>query len=305
MRDGPRLDDLAFFVSVVRAGGVRAAAARSGLPRSTVSRRLDAFERALGVALVRRAAGRLELTEAGRAHFDEAARLVDGAERLFAGLRGGAREPRGVLRVAASPLFAEDFLPPLVAAYARRHAGVRVEVLLDPLRVDLAAANVDVAFRAGPLDDTSAFSALRLGTTRVGLFAAPAYLARRGAPESPAALAGHDLIVIAEPGRPVRWAFARGARPRLVRGKVQAASFTLARRLCVEGAGVARAVTLLFARELEAGAVVPVLEPYWVTHEVHAIFPRGGAAGPKTRAFLDLVKAAFAGGPPWARPASP
>ncbi len=87
------LDDFTTFVTVVRAGGIRAAANRLELPRSTISRRLLALERALGVDLLRRTTGHVALTEVGQTYFERAARVVDEAGDLWSDLQGSAREP--------------------------------------------------------------------------------------------------------------------------------------------------------------------------------------------------------------------
>ena len=65
------LNDMALFVEVVQANGFNRAAAKLGIPRSTLSRRIAALEDALGLRLFNRSTRRLELTGAG-AYYSEA-----------------------------------------------------------------------------------------------------------------------------------------------------------------------------------------------------------------------------------------
>ncbi len=78
----PLLDDMVVFAEVVDAGGITAAAARLGLRKSTVSRRLAALEERLGTRLLERNTRRLRLTESGREYHAHCARLVAEARAI-------------------------------------------------------------------------------------------------------------------------------------------------------------------------------------------------------------------------------
>ena len=100
------LNQTRMFVEVVRAGSFAAAARRLGIPKSTVSARIQALEARLGAQLLRRSTRQLALTLEGEAYFDAVAgavdRLVDGAahhedlrHQLHGGADGGADDTRG------------------------------------------------------------------------------------------------------------------------------------------------------------------------------------------------------------------
>lgn len=293
---GHSLDDLALLVDVVRAGGVRAVARARGVPRSTVSRRLARLEGELGVRLTQRGTGALALSDAAEESFERLARLVDEARDVSAELTTRGREPRGVLRLTTTPTFAEAVLPPITAAYLARYPRVRFELLSSTERVDLAAERIDVAIRGGALDDSTAYTAKRLGELTVGLFASPAYVKRRGAPASPAELGEHDLLVSTTRSAGAHWGVQRRERREQVRvlGRVHAANEHFLLRLCEEGAGIVRSPTYVVAEQVRRGRLVPVLESAWVRSEVHLVYALG--APPRTRAFVELALAAFAKG---------
>lgn len=298
---GHSLDDLALLVDAVRAGGVRAVARAQGVPRSTVSRRLARLEDALGVRLTQRGTGALALSDDAEASFERLARLVDEARDVSAELTTRGREPRGVLRLATTPIFAEHVLPDLLATYLAKHPAVRFELLSSTERIDLSAERVDVAIRGGPLEDSTSFTAKRLGTLTVGLFASPAYLARRGAPQSPAELADHDLLVSTTRSAGAQWGMQKKDRRESLRvvGRVHAANENFLLELAERGVGIVRTPTYVVAEQLRSRRLVPVLEPAWIHSEVHVVYPLG--APPRTVAFVELVREAFEDGPPWER----
>ncbi|MDR2678661.1 MAG: LysR family transcriptional regulator [Zoogloeaceae bacterium] len=73
------LNDMALFVEVVRAQGFRRAAEASGIPNSTLSRRIGALEKAIGLRLLHRTTRKIELTEAGQRYFERCRRIVEEA----------------------------------------------------------------------------------------------------------------------------------------------------------------------------------------------------------------------------------
>ncbi|MDP1826583.1 MAG: LysR family transcriptional regulator [Archangium sp.] len=286
---GHTLDDLALLVDVVRAGGVRAVARAQGVPRSTVSRRLQRLETSLGVGLKRKGAG-LELSEAAQSSFERLARLVDEARAVSDELGNRQPEPRGVLRLATTMLFAEHLLPGVMAKYLAAHRQVRVEVLSSTDRLDLTAERVDVAIRSGPLEDLASWTSKKLGpATTVGLFASPAYLKRRGLPATLDALAEHDLLVSTTRAAGTQWVVQRRDRrePIRVLGRLHSTSENLLLSLCERGAGIVRAPAYAVADLLRRGKVVPVLESTWVSAQIHLVFPLD--APPRTRAFIDCA----------------
>lgn len=292
------LDDLALLVDMVRAGGVRALARARNVPRSTVSRRLARLQDVLGVPLTNVGTGALSLSEEAEASFERLARVVDEARDIAAELSTRGREPQGVLRLTTTPSFADAVLPPIVARYLAKYPRVRFELLSSTERVDLGAERIDIAIRGGPLEDTTMHTAKRLGTLTVGFFASPAYLERRGTPQSPAELAEHDLLLSS--ARAVgNWGVQRKGRREVLRvaGRLNATSEQFLLRLAEEGAGIVRSPTYVVAQQVKRRTLVPVLEDAWLRSDVHLVHMLGPP--PKTRAFVELAVAAFAKGGPW------
>jgi DNA-binding transcriptional LysR family regulator len=181
------------FVRVVAAGSFTAVAAAQGTPKSSVSRAVLRLEEALGVRLLQRTTRKLTLTPAGERYLAEVrgpmARVAEASDEVSE----MGREPSGLVRISTAPL--EDrAIADLFAAFARANPKIRIELVVTSRRVNLIEENVDLALRAGTLDD-STLVARKVGIAELGLYAAPAYLERRGSPRTFAALATHDGVI--------------------------------------------------------------------------------------------------------------
>jgi DNA-binding transcriptional LysR family regulator len=278
----------------VREGGIRAGAAKLGLPRSTVSRRLGELERRVGARLVARTSRRFRITDLGRALVEQANRIEDLVRASEQLVRRSATEPAGTLRVAVAPLLGEALLPALLSAYLGRYPRMRVELHLAPEYLDLRRSNVDLALRQGPLADASDLFAVRIGSSVTGCYAHPRYLAARGVPRRLADLASHDCIVVGEAG--ATWTFQerRGERAVDVNARVRVNDYRIAGALAASGAGIARLARFYASDLVAAGELSPVLEDRWPRVPVFAVHTSVSPAPAKIRAFIDLARQAAA-----------
>jgi DNA-binding transcriptional LysR family regulator len=292
----PRIDPstLVLLAAIVREGGVRAGAAKLGLPRSTVSRRLAELEHQVGARLVVRTSRRFRVTDLGRALVDQACQieeLVRASDQL---VRRSATEPAGTLRVAVAPLLGEALLPALLPAYLGRYPKVRVELSLAPEYLDLRRSNVDLALRQGPLADATDLYAVRLGNSVTGCYAHPRYLEARGVPHRLADLAAHDCIVVGDTG--ATWVFheRRGELAIEVNARVRVNDYRIAGALAASGAGITRLARFYASGRVAAGELVPVLESRWPRVSVFAVHTSVSPAPAKIRAFIELARQAAA-----------
>jgi len=88
-----RIELMQTFVRIVEAGSLSAAAAQMGTTQPTVSRRLQALERSLGVRLLQRSTHAMKLTEDGERCFDRAKELILSWGAFEAELRGVGDQP--------------------------------------------------------------------------------------------------------------------------------------------------------------------------------------------------------------------
>jgi DNA-binding transcriptional LysR family regulator len=224
-------------------------------------------------------------------------------DRLTKTANGAIAEPggtaTGVLRVTADPVFAEAFLPALVAEYAMHHTEVRVDVVLTRRRVDLVQEGFDAAFRIGAVDEPG-LVVHRLGAARVRYCANPAYLMERRSPESPRDLRDHDCIVLASDGPPMPWPFksSRGVQMLTVEARARVSDFALVREFVAAGMGIGNFPAFACAGEIARGRLAPVLDD-WVPDTIYValVHPRSRYPAARVQDFVKLTQQHFAQAP--------
>jgi DNA-binding transcriptional LysR family regulator len=187
------IEELRTFVEVADAGGVTAAAARLGVAKSIVSRRLLKLEAELGVQLLVRSTRGASLTEAGATFRDYAARICAEMAVAQETIRP-AGELRGRLRVAAPLSFGPTHFAPVLAEMASRHPQLHIQTCYSDRFVDLAAEGYDCAIRLGHLASSSLLARC-VGPVNGSLVASPAYLAVHGAPRTLDELLDHEALM--------------------------------------------------------------------------------------------------------------
>lgn len=253
------LNDMALFVEVVKARGFRHAAEVVGMPNSTVSRRISGLEKAIGLRLLHRTTRKIELTEAGLIYFERCKRIVDEARLAHEQLGEMLAQPSGVLRASLPVDFANIYLAPLIAEFARRYPGISFDFDLTPRRVDLVSEPFDVAIRMGPPPD-SALIARQLANLRCYIYASPRYLEQSGVPSHPADLENHECLGF-RPGKANSWTLRRGGESVEVSvgGRFQLNSVGLIRRLATLDMGIAILPAGIVADDVAEGRLRRVL----------------------------------------------
>lgn len=193
------LNDMALFVEVVKAKGFRAAAEAMGMPNSTLSRRIRALEKAIGLRLLHRTTRKIELTEAGQIYFERCKRIVDEARLAHEQLGEILAQPSGGLRASLPVDFAVTYLAPLIAEFAGLYPGITFDFDLTPRRVDMISEPFDVAIRMGE-SENSQLIARMLASLTPRPYASPGYLERSGEPDEPADLERHECLGILRSG---------------------------------------------------------------------------------------------------------
>jgi DNA-binding transcriptional LysR family regulator len=289
-----RFELMETFVRIVEAGNLSAAAAQLGTTQPTVSRRLQALERSLGVRLLRRSTHSMTLTEDGQRCLERARELLADWHAFEADLRGAGDEPEGTLRVVAPHAFGQQQLVAPLAEYLARYPRVNVEWLLHDRRPDFIAEGIDCAIQVGAVDDQGAV-AIKLAEVPRIVVAAPALLERVPPVRSPEALArlpwlalrpyyrNEVALTALDDGRDARFPIA----PRMSTDSLYAL-----RNAALRGVGAAIASAWLVADDLAQGRLVH-LAPAWraAPLPVHLVYPQARFHPARLRRFLELIRA--------------
>jgi DNA-binding transcriptional LysR family regulator len=254
------LNDMALFVEVVKAKGFRSAAEALGMPNSTLSRRISALEKAIGLRLLHRTTRKIEPTEAGQIYFERCKRIVDEARLAHEQLDEMVAQPSGVLRASLPVDFAVTYLAPLIAEFAGLYPGITFDFDLTPRRVDLVSEPYDVAIRMGE-SDNSQLIARKLASLTPHLYASPGYLKRSGEPDKPADLEQHECLSALKSGS---WTLHDGKQSATVSvgGRFTLNSVGMMRRLATLDLGFILLPEEIVADELASGKLRRIM-PEW------------------------------------------
>lgn len=262
------LNAMVLFAQVLQLGSFSEAARRTGVPVSSLSRKISALERQLGVRLLERTTRSLNATETGREFFLHCQRLIEDVEGAQAFLQQRKSEIRGTLRLAAPPSLSDVILVPLIQTFIARYPKVSVKTLVTDRHLDMVEDEVDISLRVGRQAESSLIFR-QLTRYRHILVAAPAYLASAGPAEHPADLERHRLLGFSSWFGDVSWKLSDGTE--VQQSTVQLAlgmnDYAGILRAAVLGMGVAEIPSILCRRELREGRLVAVM-PAWRFDEV-------------------------------------
>lgn len=195
-------DDLRITLAVVRHGSLSAAARALGTTQPTISRRLDGFERSIGVKLFERNAEGLSPTPLCLALVDGLNRMDEGAltiERRIAGRDTGLQ---GAITVTSLDWLGDEVVAPILARFGRRHKLVSLELLNEGRLFNLSRREADIAFRFKPFEQENLVER-KVVDIAYGLYVSPAYLRRQGLPDFSSGCASDLVATLHDAAGPV------------------------------------------------------------------------------------------------------
>ena len=293
------LNELLVFAGVADRLSFSEAAQALGLPASSVSRKVAALERRLGVALLHRTTRHVRLTAAGASYHEHCRAVLAAAEAAEAAVAPHRDGLQGELRVNASTSFGQGVLAPLVAEFAAMHPRLRLHVALGNAHVAPVGSGYDLVIRVGPLADSTLW-ARRLARSPLVVVASPALLARQGEPDSLAAVARLPCLVFGGPEER-RWHCGQPGEPALpVSVAFASDDMDVLRQAAVAGLGFALLPRFVAGRDVAAGALrVLGLSAGLSPAEVSAVYPGHHIPGPGARALAAFLQGRLAGLPDW------
>lgn len=296
MRRDLDLNESTIFVSVWRARSFTGAARMLGLPISTLSRKVGALERRLGVRLLERNPRRIALTEAGALYYERCARILAELERAESDVRDLRAVPRGTLRISAPPEFGLRYLESTVTRFLSTYRDMRLEVSFDPLPADLVGERYDLALRVGPLADSTLVARRIAGAAR-RIVASPLYLNGCSAPATPHDLGEHECLIHRAGQRVTPWRLRVGQKlvAISVRGRLVANSYGLLVAAARAGLGIAMVPARMCADDIADGRLVPLLDQYLPgeTTGIYAVYPSSEHPPAKLTRFIETMLAAL------------
>jgi DNA-binding transcriptional LysR family regulator len=288
-----QLKRMAVFATVVDRGSMVAAAEVLGMTASAVSQQIRKLEESTQVSLLHRTTRKLTLTEAGATFYQSCAQvlaLAQQAEQRLAELRDA---PVGELRIAAPVGFSGRALSAALAPLLLAHSGLSLKLFFHDEHIDLVEQRIDLAIRAGHLEDSS-LVARHIGDTRMLLCAAPVYLLRKPPIDHPRDLIGLDWLAL-HGDTTFNPLILQGPDAQVeklrVESRVSCNNILAVRHFTLAGMGVSLQPEQEVREELAAGSLRELL-PHWrlPPFGIYLVTPRRDAQPAKVRYAIEALR---------------
>lgn len=286
------LSNIALFQTIIEKGTLTGAARELGLSPTTVSERLAALEAHYGVVLLNRTTRSISLTEEGRTLMEGAKHVLEGVEDLETRIRQGAHTLSGLIRISAPSDLGRTIVTDEINRFLAHHPSISIELMLSDGYIDIVGQGYDIAVRFGEVTDSS-LRIRSLGSRRRLVCAAPDYIRRHGAPQTPADLKDHNCLVMRFGiNLDNVWRFGPDTVKQIVtvRGDRVANDSALVRQWALDGYGVTNRSELDIGSDIRAGRLVELLAEYAApATPIQMLFPPSRAQPRRVRALADQL----------------
>jgi len=292
--DDLMLGSLELFCLAAKHESFTLAAQAAGLDPTAISRSIARLEARLGAKLFVRSTRRVQLTDAGRAYFEQCRRALDLLRDAEDRVTSEQLAPSGLVRMSVASPYAHYRVLPLLPRFKARFPLVEFELHISNRNIDFTAEPFDLAIR-GRTPPDSTLIARKLEDAELVLVAAPAYLARAGTPRSLDELARHACLQFLLPstGQPIPWLFRREGQdvevdtPATYRcAEDYLGPVTLARL----GAGLLQTYRYIVQEDFAQGRLVELLaEAGGRSRPFSVIYPDRTHTPLRVRAFIDFL----------------
>lgn len=288
-----RFDAMKAFVRVVEAGSFTKAAETLNISRTSVTHLIQQLEARLRVNLLNRTTRKVSVTVDGAVYFERVVRLLADLDEAETGLPNAEASPRGRLRVDVPSPLATLILVPAMPAFHAKYPDIQLDMGVSDRMADVVGDSVDCVIRGGELADQS-LRARHLCDLQLGVYAAPSYVSRSGAPSHPLELENthHRIVGFGLPrnGKAAPYDMRRGSERVQVQGQyvvsIDDGNAYLAAGLA--GMGILWLPDYMSRPHVGCSRLVPVFEGWHVEPmPIYAAFPPNRHVSKKLRVFID------------------
>jgi LysR family transcriptional regulator for bpeEF and oprC len=181
------------FVKVSELGSFTKAAKILNQPKSRVSRAIARLESELDVQLVRRTTRKTTLTIPGQEFFQNISPLLNSIDNETIRVSNQQEEMSGTIRITASQDIGQTLVSKVISLYSSKYPRVQFETKITNDFLDLTKENIDIAFRAGKLKDSSLIQKKFISTHFI-IVCSKKYVETFGAPTSLEDLDNHKFL---------------------------------------------------------------------------------------------------------------
>lgn len=289
-------NDYYWFALVVEHNGYSATERATGVPKSTLSRRIQHLEESLGVRLIQRTSRQFAVTDVGMSIYGHAQAMRMEMQAAQDVVNHLSATPRGVIRVSVPVSIAQQELAQVLPNFVKTYPDIQIQLMVTNRRIDIINEGIDIALRVrSQLDQDSSLIIRRFGQIRQLLVASNAYIKQHGEPKTLEQLAQHATLSMNEDEAHQYWELTDTSytiQRIKINPKVMASNLSMLLQLTVQGAGIALLPESICAEQVRNGQLKVIL-PAWDIPEgtFHAIYPSRRGLLPAIRTFIDYLVA--------------
>jgi DNA-binding transcriptional LysR family regulator len=290
-----QFQQLSAFIAVVDSGGFSAAARRTGMAQSSVSKAVNALERRLGVMLLNRSTRSVTLTDDGQRYYQRTKPLVEELDSADLELSSKTMTVAGQIRIAVAATFGRLHILPLIPPLLAMYPQLKIDLVLADAVRDMVDDRIDLAIRVGAVSELDAV-ARRVSTSTMVCAGARAYFDRHGVPKVPADLIHHNCLVYGDTHDAAAWSFvgSEGKFSVAVSGNLSSNSVETIRTGVLAGVGIGLFTRLSLAEGLGHPDIVTVLAEFLQESvDVSLIWPSRRLVSSRVRCVTDYFAAAL------------
>lgn len=282
------------FISVVKLGSFSKAAKVLHRSPSAISKQVGIIEQQLNVQLIDRSTRTLSLTEAGQIYYKRCREITQKISDTETELKDFSGEPSGKITMTWANSLSYSKLIAVLTEFSIRYPKITFDVKVTNDYVNLSYEHVDIAFRQGPLEDSS-MVAIKLFDIEAVICASPSFLERHGTPDSLSELLALPLAI------PSYINFPQKMRPYFpdlkgfnIKNMHRIGDISALHQMAREGLAAALSFRHIVERELEDGSLIDITPIKTIpTFPVFLVYQQKSYMPQKLRVFIDTFKSAF------------
>ncbi|QYJ78415.1 LysR family transcriptional regulator [Shewanella acanthi] len=286
-----KTEDLALFHRIAETGSLIEAADLLNLPKSTVSRRLQALEDELNIKLFHRQSRSMTLTSAGSHFYQRSQNILAQLDETLFEMTNDDAEISGHLRIQMFPIHSMHVLMQSIFRFMDLHPKLTVEVITSAESLDMVKNNIDVAFVVEPALDTLDLVVRPIFRTDLRFYASPAYLSEHGTPQTPKEIEAHNVSLFRlANGRIFNELWIGDEEQVHVRGNFCTNSVAVAVEFALQGRGIVYSPAEVVEDFVKTGELVTLL-PDTKSHQgdCYLAYPSRRYVSLASRRFIDFI----------------
>lgn len=278
------------FLKIVELGNITRAAEALGERKAKLSRNLALLEQELGVQLVYRTTRQFKLTDSGAQFYQSMKTHLGAADQVISSIANLKDTVAGRLRLTAPEDLGHLVITPIVNEFSKLYPLVEFDLIYTNQVLDLVKLGIDVAFRIGPMRDSSLLHK-KVGTIDFIIVAAPSYLEKSPSLQNPDDILKHETLDFApQPQEKHQWRVVNKTSHRTLtlQPKMVANNYLILRDLTVLGHGLCLMPKFLAQPEVNSGRLIHVLKSWFQEGApVQITMPAQKNVASKVRKFFD------------------